>query len=208
MFFRPGCRAHLASEWIPALTGVKEKLERGGTVADVGCGHGASTIAMAEAFPNSQFDGFDYHGGSMATARLRATSAGVDDRVRFHEAPAKKITGHGYDLVCFFDCFHDLGDPLGAARRAHDALADDGTLMLVEPRAGDRVEDNLNPLGRLFYAASTLLCTPNSRSQEIGTALGAQAGEAKLSDVLHQAGFRHVRRAAETPFNIILEARK
>jgi SAM-dependent methyltransferase len=208
MLFRPGYRAHLAQEWIPALTGVEEKLRRGARVADVGCGHGASAIALAEAYPAAQIDGFDYHAKSIDTARRRAKEAGLDGRVRFHEAPATAITGGDYDLVCFFDCLHDLGDPLGAARRAYEVLNDEGTLMLVEPRAGDRVEDNLNPVGRLFYAASTLFCTPNSKSQPVGTALGAQAGEARLTDVLKQAGFSRVRRAAETPFNMILEARK
>ncbi|HEX7050748.1 MAG TPA: methyltransferase domain-containing protein [Longimicrobiales bacterium] len=206
-FFRPGYKANLASAWIPALEGVEEKLRAGAKVADVGCGHGASTIIMAEAFPASMFYGFDYHGPSIETAGRRASDAGVADRVRFEVAPATAFPGAGYDLICFFDCFHDLGDPVGAAAHARKALAADGTLMLVEPMAGDRPEENLHPLGRLFYAASTFLCTPNSLSQEVGTALGAQAGEARLRAILEEAGFRRVRRATETPFNLILEAR-
>lgn len=206
-FFRPGYRAHLTTEWIPALEGVERKLNAGARVADVGCGLGASTIIMAEAYPVSRFRGFDYHKESVAAARGRAKQANADDRVQFDVASATEFDGHDYDLICFFDCFHDLGDPLGAARHTREALAADGTLMLVEPRAGDGVEDNLNPLGRLFYAASTFLCTPNSLSQDVGLALGAQAGEARLTEVLREAGFRRVRRAAETPFNIILEAR-
>ena len=206
-FFRPGYRAHVVAEWIPALDGVEEKLRRGAKVADVGCGHGASAIIMAESYPRSSFLGIDYHDGSVAVARERARVAGVDDRVRFEVAPASQLPGEGYDLVCFFDCFHDLGDPVGAARRARAALARGGTVMLVEPNASDRVADNLNPLGRLFYSASTFLCTPNSLSQEVGLALGAQAGEARLREVLKEAGFSRVRRATETPFNIVLEAR-
>jgi SAM-dependent methyltransferase len=206
-FFRPGYRAHLTTEWIPALEGVASKLERGGRVADVGCGHGASTILMARAYPDTELVGVDYHEASIRTARRRAEEAGVSDRVTFDVASARELPGGDYDLICFFDCFHDLGDPTGAAERARDALADEGTLMLVEPRAEDDVEDNLNPVGRLFYAASTLLCTPNSLSQDVGTALGAQAGEARLRSVLRDGGFSEVRRATETPFNIILEAR-
>lgn len=207
LFFRPGYRAHLAADWIPALDGVETKLRRGAQVADVGCGHGASVIALAEAFPSSRFRGFDYHRASIETARKRARAAGVADRVEFHQAEAREFPGTGYDLVCFFDCLHDLGDPAGAARHARETLSPDGTLMLVEPRAGDEVAENLNPVGRLFYAASAFLCTPNSRSQEVGAALGAQAGEARLTDLLRQAGFGRVRRATETPFNMILEAR-
>ena len=207
LFFRPGYRAHLTSDWIPSLDGVEARLRAGGRVADVGCGHGASTILMARAYPRSELVGCDYHDASVATARERAAEAGVDDRVRFEVASAEALPGDGYDLVCFFDCFHDLGDPVGAARRAREALAPRGTLMLVEPRAGDSVEENLNPVGRLFYAASTFLCTPNSLSQDVGLALGAQAGEARLTEVLREAGFGRVRRATETPFNIVLEAR-
>ncbi len=207
LLFRPGYRAHLAAEWIPALEGVEDKLRRGALVADVGCGHGASTIAMAEAYPASRFRAFDYHQGSIETARKRAQEAGVDDRVEFQRALAREFSGSGYDLICFFDCLHDLGDPLGAARHARQSLAPDGTLLLVEPRAGDAVEDNLNPVSRLFYAASTFLCTPNSRSQEGAAALGAQAGEARLTQLLRKAGFSRVRRATETPFNMILEAK-
>jgi SAM-dependent methyltransferase len=206
MFFRPGYRAHLVQEWIPALKGVEAQLRRGAKVADIGCGHGASAIIIAQAYPKSTVIGIDYHEQSIATAKARASAAGVSDRVRFECVSAKQLPGNDYDLVCFFDCFHDLGDPLGAARRAYDALAADGTLMLVEPRAGDHVEDNLNPVGRLYYAASTFLCTPNSLSQEVGAALGAQAGEECITSVLREAGFTAVRRAAETPFNFVIEA--
>jgi SAM-dependent methyltransferase len=206
-FFRPGYRAHLAAEWIPALDGVKEKLERGAKVADVGCGHGASTIAMAEAFPNSEFYGFDYHDASIEQARERALEAGVADKITFEVASAKDFPGSGYDLVCVFDCLHDMGDPVGAAAHIRQSLADDGTWMIVEPYANDRVEDNLNPVGRIFYGASTLICTPASLAQEVGLALGAQAGEARLSEVIKEGGFTSVRRATETPFNLILEAK-
>ena len=176
-FFRPGYRAHLVSEWLPALEGVVPKLEAGATVADVGCGHGASTVIMAQAFPASRFFGFDYHAPSIATAQQRAAEGGVTDRVTFAQATAKTYDGHDYDLVCFFDCLHDMGDPVGAARHAHQALKPDGTVLLVEPFAGDQLQENLNPVGRLFYAASTFICTPNSLSQEVGLGLGAQAGE-------------------------------
>lgn len=206
--FRTGYKAHLTTEWIPALTGVDEKLKAGGTVADVGCGHGASTIIMAETYPKSTFVGFDYHQASVDVARRRARAAGVEDRVRFEVASAKDYSGSNYDLICFMDCLHDLGDPLGAAEHAFQAIAADGAVLLVEPHAGDRVEQNLHPIGRLFYAASTAFCTPNSLSQEVGTALGAQAGEARFADIMFQAGFRKFRRATETPFNLILEARK
>jgi SAM-dependent methyltransferase len=206
-FFRPGYRAHLVSEWIPALNGVQEKLERGATVADVGCGHGASTIILAEAFPASRFVGFDYHEASIDRAHEAAAAADVSDRVSFVVASAKDFPGSGFDLVCMFDCLHDMGDPVGASAHVHDALFADGTWMIVEPRAGDRVEDNLNPVGRLFYSASTALCTPNSLDQEVGLALGAQAGEARIAEVVRQGGFRRVRRVAETPFNMVLEAR-
>jgi SAM-dependent methyltransferase len=207
-FFRPGYRAHLVSEWLPALEGVVFKLEAGATVADVGCGHGASTVIMAQAYPNSRFFGFDYHTPSIATAQQRAAEGGVSDRVTFVQASAKSYDGHDYDLVCFFDCLHDMGDPVGAARHAHQALKPDGTVLLVEPFANDRLQENLNPVGRLFYAASTFICTPNSLSQEVGLGLGAQAGEARLRDVFMEAGFTRFRRATETPFNLILEARK
>ena len=206
-FFRPGYRAHLVAEWIPALEGVQEKLERGAKVADVGCGHGASTIIMAEAFPNSEFVGFDYHDASIERARATANAAGVGDRVSFAVATAKDYPGSDYDLVCVFDCLHDMGDPVGAAKHIHETLAPDGTWMIVEPFAGDSVEDNLNPVGRVFYGASTVICTPASLDQEVGLALGAQAGEAQLSDVVRAGGFSTVRRATETPFNLVLEAR-
>ena len=206
-FFRPGYRAHLVAEWIPALQGVQEKLEQGAKVADVGCGHGASTIIMADAFPNSEFIGFDYHDASVERAREAAEEAGVGDRVSFEVAAAKDIPGKGYDLVAFFDCLHDMGDPVGAATHVLRSLAKDGTWMIVEPFANDRVEDNLNPVGRVFYGASTVICTPASLDQEVGLALGAQAGESRLADVIMQGGFSRVRRATETPFNLILEAR-
>jgi SAM-dependent methyltransferase len=206
-FFRPGYKAHLVAEWIPALDGVQEKLERGGKVADVGCGHGASTIIMAEAFPNSQFFGFDYHEASVARARELADEAGVGDRVQFATASAKDYPGEGYDLVCVFDCLHDMGDPVGAAAHVRETLAEDGTWMIVEPFAGDSVQENLNPVGRVFYGASTVICTPASLAQEVGLALGAQAGEGRLTEVLNEGGFTRVRRATETPFNLVLEAR-
>ena len=206
-FFRPGYNANLLSSWLPALDGVVEKLERGALVADVGCGHGSSTILMAKAFPNSTFVGSDYHGGSIETARQRAEEAGVGDRVRFEVAPAASYSGNGYDLVTMFDCLHDMGDPAGAARHVRGTLAPDGTWMIVEPMAGDRVEDNLNPVGRAYYGFSTLLCTPASLSQEVGLALGAQAGEARIGDVVTAGGFTRFRRAAETPFNLVFEAR-
>ncbi len=206
-FFRTGYQAHLIREWLPSLDGVVAKLERGATVADVGCGHGASTILMAEAFPNSTFVGFDYHDASIARAREAAEEAGVAQRVRFEVAPAKDYPGQGYDLVTFFDCLHDMGDPVGAAAHVRETLAPDGTWMIVEPYAGDNLTENLNPVGRLYYAASTMLCTPASLSQEVGLGLGAQAGEARLRDVVTQGGFTRFRRATETPFNLILEAR-
>jgi SAM-dependent methyltransferase len=200
-------RTSLVSEWLPALDGVTEKLTAGAKVADVGCGHGASTILMAEAFPASRFVGFDYHPASVETARRRAAQAGVADRVTFEVAGAADFTGDGYDLVAFFDSFHDLGDPLAAARRAASALAPDGHCMLVEPFAGDRVEDNLNPVGRLYYGFSTLVCSPGSLSQPGRAGLGTQAGEARLREVLQAGGFGAVRRAAETPLNLVIEAR-
>ncbi len=206
-FFRPGYRGHLVAEWIPALDGVQEKLERGAKVADVGCGHGASTIILAEAFPNSEFFGFDYHPESIERAREAADEAGVGDRITFEAAAAKDYPGGGYDLVCVFDCLHDMGDPVGASAHVRETLASDGTWLIVEPYANDRVEDNLNPVGRVFYGASTVICTPASLSQEVGLALGAQAGEERLSEVIKQGGFTRVRRATETPFNLVLEAR-
>jgi SAM-dependent methyltransferase len=206
-FFRPGYIANLTSAWLPALEGVQAKLERGARVADVGCGHGSSTIVMAQAFPNSSFIGFDYHAPSIEAANRAAASAGVAARVRFEVAAAKEFPGQGYDLVTFFDCLHDMGDPVGAARHVRETLAPDGTFMIVEPFAHDRLEDNLNPIGRIFYSASTFVCTPASRSQEVGLALGAQAGEARIAKVVREAGFTRFRRAAETPFNLVLEAR-
>jgi SAM-dependent methyltransferase len=206
-FFRSGYNAHLVTEWLPALDGVVAKLERGAAVADVGCGHGASTLLMAEAFPASAFTGSDYHDGSIATARQRAAASGAGDRVRFEVAPAAAFQGRHYDLVTMFDCLHDMGDPLGAARHVRQALAPDGTWMIVEPAAGDRVEDNLNPVGRAYYAFSTLLCTPCSLSQEVGLALGAQAGEARIREIVTAGGFSRFRRVAQTPFNIVYEAR-
>jgi 2-polyprenyl-3-methyl-5-hydroxy-6-metoxy-1,4-benzoquinol methylase len=206
-FFRPGYNAHLIAEWLPALDGVVDKLERGARVADVGCGHGASTILMARAFPNSALDGWDYHDGSIETARQRAQDAGVADRARFQTASATAYSGTDYDLVTMFDCLHDMGDPVGAARHVRGTLKPDSTWMIVEPNAGDRVEDNLNPVGRAFYAFSTLLCTPASLSQDVGLALGAQAGEARIRDVVEAGGFTRFRRVAETPFNLVFEAR-
>ncbi len=206
-FFRPGYMRHLMAEWIPALTGIQAKLESGGRVADVGCGHGASTILMAKAFPNTRFWGFDYHGPSIEWARKSAAAAGVSDRVEFDVGTAKDYPGKDYTLVTFFDCLHDMGDPAGAAKHVRSTIEDGGSWMIVEPFAGDRLTDNLNPVGRVFYSASTFLCTPASRAQEVGLALGAQAGEARLAKVITEGGFGSVRRAAETPFNIVLEAR-
>jgi SAM-dependent methyltransferase len=206
-FFRTMYHAHLIGEWLPALDGVVEKLERGATVADVGCGHGASTVLMAEAFPRSTFVGSDYHAESILIARTRAAEARVDDRVRFEVAPATGFTGTGFDLVTMFDCLHDMGDPVGAARHVRETLAADGTWMVVEPMAGDRVEDNLNPVGRAYYGFSTLLCTPASLSQDVGLALGTQAGPARIHDVATAAGFGRFRAAAHTPFNNVLEVR-
>ena len=207
-FFRPGYSANLVSSWIPALDGVQAKLEAGALVADVGCGHGASTILMAEAFPRAEFVGFDYHAASIDHARGAAAQAGVEDRVSFEVASAKEYPGEGYDLVCMFDCLHDMGDPVGAAAHVLGTLEADGTWLIVEPYAGDRFEDNLNPVGRVYYGASTLVCTPASRDQEVGLALGAQAGEGRLREVVSAGGFTRFRRAAETPFNLVLEARR
>jgi SAM-dependent methyltransferase len=206
-FFRPGYAANLISSWIPALDGVQEKLQKGGRVADVGCGKGASTILMAQSFPRSQFFGFDYHAASIDAARETAKSAGVDQRTSFEVAKAKEYSGGPYDFVTLFDCLHDMGDPVGAARHVRETLARDGTWMIVEPFARDTLKDNLNPVGRVYYSFSTLLCTPCSRSQEVGLCLGAQAGEARVRDVVTSAGFSRFRRAVETPFNLVYEAR-
>jgi SAM-dependent methyltransferase len=206
-FFRPGYNTHLVGEWLPALDGVVERLENGARVADVGCGHGASTILMAQAYPASRFFGFDYHRGGIETARERARDAGVGDRIEFASEPAASYSGGGYDLVTMFDCLHDMGDPAGAARHVRSSLAPDGTWMIVEPLAGDRVEDNLNPVGRAYYGFSTLLCTPSSLAQEVGLALGAQAGEARIREIVLGAGFSSFRRVAETPFNMVFEAK-
>jgi SAM-dependent methyltransferase len=205
-FFRPGYIGNLLSTWLPALDDVEDKLRAGGKVADVGCGYGASTILLAGAFPQAEVTGFDYHGPSIEAARGRAVDAGVAS-ARFEVASSSDYPGTGYDLIAFFDCFHDLGDPPAAARHARSALADDGTVLLVEPLAGDRLEDNLTPLGRAFYSASTLVCTPASLAQDGQVALGAQAGEARLRAILEDAGFSRVRRVAETPPNLVLEAR-
>ncbi len=206
-FFRPGYLAHLVAEWLPAA-GAVERLTVGATVADVGCGHGASTILMAQAFPASRFVGSDYHAASVDTARERAAAAGVADRVSFEVAAADAFTGTEFDLVTTFDALHDMGDPVGAARHVHDALADDGIWMIVEPMAGDRVEDNLNPIGRAFYGFSTLLCTPASLSQPVGLALGTQAGPARIRDLTTTAGFSGFASVAETPFNRVLAVRR
>jgi SAM-dependent methyltransferase len=207
-FFRPGYAANLVETWLPALEGVVPRLTAGASVADVGCGHGSSTIIMAQAFPNSRFVGYDYHGPSIERARLAASEAKVDDRVRFEVASAKDYPGTDYDLIAFFDCLHDMGDPVGAARHVRQTLKEDGTWLIVEPFAHDHVADNLNPVGRIFYSASTMICTPASLSQEVGLGLGAQAGEARLRDVATSAGFTRFRRATETPFNLVLEARR
>ena len=206
-FFRTGYAAHLVQEWLPALAGVREKLERGAKVADVGCGHGASTILMARAFPSSSFTGFDYHGASVDRARAAAREAGVERSCRFEVADAKSYPGNDYDLVAFFDCLHDMGDPAGAAKHVRQSLGVDGTWLIVEPYADDTVEGNLNPVGRIYYAASTMICVPASLSQEVGLALGAQAGEARLREVVMAGGFTRFRRATATPFNLVLEAR-
>ena len=206
-FFRPGYQANLVSSWLPALHGVTSKLEAGAKVADVGCGRGASTIIMAQAYPGSTFIGFDYHPESIEAARKSAADAGVADRCTFEVASAKDYPGTDYDLVCHFDCLHDMGDPVGAAAHTRQSLKSDGTWMLVEPYASDDVGENLNPVGRVFYSASTLICTPASMSQEVGAALGAQAGEVRLREVADQAGFTQFRRATETPFNLVLEGR-
>ena len=206
-FFRPGYAANLIAAWIPALNGVEDKLKKGGRVADVGCGLGASTILMAKSYPNSEFHAFDYHEGSIETAKQRAKDAGVGDRIKFEVASAKSYPGKDYDFVTFFDCLHDMGDPAGASAHVRSTLKPDGTWMIVEPAAADKLEGNLNPIGRAFYGASTLLCTPASLSQEVGLALGAQAGEKRIQDVVTSGGFTKFRRATQTPFNFIFEAR-
>src|SRR3954454_16457260 len=206
-FFRPAYAANLVSSWIPALHDVQEKLEKGARVADVGCGKGASTMLMAKAFPKSRFFGFDYHDKSIEGARESARRQGVADRVTFEVSKAKEFPGRDYDFVAVFDCLYDMGDPVGAAQHVRNSLAKDGTWMIVEPFATDRLADNLNPVGRVYYSFSTLLCTPCSRSQEVGLCLGAQAGEARIREGVTKAGFSRFRRAAETPFNIVFEAR-
>jgi SAM-dependent methyltransferase len=207
-FFRSGYAANLVANWLPALDGVVEKLRAGATVADVGCGYGHSTILMAEAFPNSRFYGYDSHEDSIIAARENARVAGVADRVSFHVAKIKEMPDKKFDLVCFFDCLHDLGDPVGAVRHVAKVLLDDGSVMLVEPAAQDAVEDNLNPVGRIYYSASTALCCAHSLSEEVGLALGAQAGERRLAEIFQQAGLGELRLATSTPFNMIFEAKK
>ena len=206
-FFRPGYAANLVSQWIPALDGMRAKLEAGARVADVGCGHGASTIIMAQAFPASSFAGFDYHAPSIEVARASAAKAGVADRVRFDVATAKDFPGRDHDLITVFDCLHDMGDPVGASAHVRQSLKPDGAWLIVEPFANDRLEDNLNPVGRIFYAVSTFICTPASRAQEVGACLGAQAGQARIASVVADGGFTRFRRATQTPFNLIYEAR-
>ena len=206
-FFRPGYAAHLIASWIPALTGIEEKLKAGGKIADIGCGHGSSTIIMAQAYPNSRFWGFDNHEKSIATARQRAADAGVSDRVTFAVANASELPDEQYDLVTFFDCLHDMGDPIGACKRAVEVLAADGSALIVEPMAGNTVEENFNIIGRTFSGASTLCCTSNSLAMN-GLALGAIAPESAIREVVLAGGFKEFRRATETPFNRIFEARK
>jgi SAM-dependent methyltransferase len=206
-FFRPGYNANLVSAWLPALDGVEAKLQVGAKVADVGCGLGASTRLMAQAYPRSRFTGFDYHPESIELARQKANAAGLQDRARFDVASAAAFPGNDYDLIAMFDCLHDMGDPVGAARHVRKALVSDGTWLIVEPIAGERIEQNFNPVGRAYYAFSTFLCTPNSLSQDVGMALGAQAGEARIRDVATAGGFTRFRRIAETPFNLVYEAR-
>ena len=206
-FFRSSYVGNLVQSWIPSLDGVEARLRDGIRVADIGCGHGASTILMAQAYPDSDFIGFDYHPESIAEANSRARRAGVTDRCRFEVAGAKDFPARDYDLVCVFDALHDMGDPAGAARHVLSTLAPDGSWMIVEPYAGDRVEENLNPVGRAYYAGSTLMCTPCSLAQDVGTALGAQAGEARVRSIVMGAGFKHFRRAMQTPFNLVYEAR-
>jgi SAM-dependent methyltransferase len=206
-FFRTGYNNHLVTEWIPALDGVEDKLKAGASAADVGCGHGASTILMAQAYPASRFTGFDYHAPSIDKAKAAAQEAGVSDRVTFEQSSAAEFPGRNYDLIAMFDCLHDMGDPVGAGRHVKETLAPSGTWLIVEPFAHDHLKDNLNPVGRVFYGASTMICTPASLSQEVGLGLGAQGGELKLRKVALDAGFTHFRRAIETPFNMVFEAR-
>ena len=206
-FFKPGYVANLVENWIPALDGVQEKLQSGATVADIGCGHGSSTILMAEQFPNATIHGFDFHEPSIEEARRKAKEAGIAN-LEFFVSDAKEIPNNGYDFACIFDALHDMGDPVGAASRIREVLNDDGTFMLVEPMAGDTLSENLNPLGGIYYGFSTLVCVPTSKAQEVGLGLGAQAGQARLTSVLNDAGFMNVRRAAETPTNMVLEARQ
>ena len=203
-FFRPGYAANLTSDWIPALDGVEDKLKAGAKIADIGCGHGSSSILMAQAYPNSTVYGFDFHQPSIEEARRKAKQAGVDN-VEFHLATAQDYPGTDYDFACIFDALHDMGDPVGAAAHIRETLKDDGTFMLVEPMAGDSMADNMNPLGQIFYAFSTTVCTPASLAQEVGLGLGAQAGQERLTEVLNEAGFAKVRRASETPTNMVLE---
>jgi SAM-dependent methyltransferase len=206
-FFRPGYVANLVSSWIPSLDGVEEKLRAGATVADVGCGHGASTIIMAQAYPNSRFFGYDFHAASIATARRAAQEAGLTDRVVFEVATASGFPGSDYDLIAYFDCFHDLGDPVAAAQRAFRALANDGTVLVVEPQAGERTEDNLNPVGRIFSAVSVMICTPNGNADG-GAGLGSIATEREIRAAWEAGGFTRFRRAIDTPFNRVFEVRK
>ncbi|MFC6657959.1 class I SAM-dependent methyltransferase [Roseibium salinum] len=206
-FFRPGYEANLIDAWLPALDGVVEKLKGGSKVADIGCGHGSSTVLMAGAFPESSFIGYDFHAPSIVTAREKAAQASVSANARFEVKAVKEIEEGGFDLVCMFDALHDMGDPVGAARAIRKSLSPGGTLMLVEPRAGDDLTDNLHLLGQIFYSASTLVCTPASRAQEVGLALGAQAGFKRLTAVLEEAGFSHVRLAVQSDTNMVIEAR-
>lgn len=203
-FFRPGYQANLIEHWIPALDGVDAKLKAGARVADIGCGHGSSTVLMAQAYPNSRIVGIDYHAPSIEEAKKKAAEAGVTN-VEFQVATAQDFAGEGYDFACIFDALHDMGDPVGAARHIRETLAPGGVFMLVEPMAGDSMAENMNPLGQIFYAFSTTVCTPNSLSQPVGRGLGAQAGQRALTDVCREAGFTNVRRAAETPTNMVLE---
>lgn len=203
-FFRPGYQAHLLDSWIPALEGVEAKLKAGAKVADIGCGHGSSTVLMAQAYPNSTIHGIDFHAPSIDAAMEHAKAAGVTN-VAFQVAKAQDFAGEGFDFACMFDALHDMGDPVGAARHVRNTLAPGGTFMLVEPLAGDCMSENMNPLGQIFYAASCTICTPNSLSQEVGLALGAQAGEKRLAEICREAGFAHVRRAAESATNMVLE---
>ena len=205
--FRPGYKTFLIEQWISAVDGLPEKLRAGAKIADVGCGHGVSTIRMSSEFPASEIVGYDIHENSIATAKSRALAASANDNIDFKVASAKGYQDDSFDLICFMDCLHDMGDPVGAAKHAREALNDDGVVLLVEPAAGDEVNDNLNPVGRLYYGVSTVICTPCSKSQEVGAALGAQAGQKRLSEVMIEAGFSSVERVAETPFNIILAAR-